>query len=130
MSEVVFLDLNDVLAIHQNTVEHEGGGQGIRDIALIESAVAAPTASFGGHYLHPDLASMTAALMFSLVSNHGFVDGNKRVGTLAALVFLEVHGIEIYPPADQLERVTLAVASGQMSKDELVGFWSSLLTPG
>lgn len=127
MSEIVFLDLNDGLAIHQNTVEHEGGGQGIRDIALIESAVAAPAVSFGGEYLHPDLASMTGALMFSLVSNHGFVDGNKRVGTLAALVFLDVNGIEVYPPADPLERVILAVASGQMSKDELVQFWSELL---
>jgi death-on-curing protein len=128
MSEIVFLDLTDVLAIHQDTVEHEGGGQGIRDIALIESAAAAPTASFAGQYLHPDLASMSAALMFSLVSNHGFVDGNKRVGTLAALVFLDVNGVDAYPPADQLEQIALAVASGQMSKEELIGFWSALLS--
>lgn len=70
---------------------------------------------------------MTAALMFSLISNHGFVDGNKRVGTLAALVFLDVNGIEAYPPADQLERVALAVAAGQMSKQELIQFWAELL---
>lgn len=127
MKEVLFLDLNDILATHQNTVEHEGGGQGLRDIALVESAVAAPSATFSGEYLHSDLASMTAALMFSLISNHGFVDGNKRVGTLAALVFLDVNGIEAYPPADPLERVALAIAAGQMSKQELVQFWAELL---
>ncbi|MBX3169211.1 MAG: type II toxin-antitoxin system death-on-curing family toxin [Candidatus Eremiobacteraeota bacterium] len=129
MNEIFFLDLNDVLVIHQNTLEHEGGAQGIRDIALVESAVAAPAASFGGQYLHPNIASMAAALMFSLVSNHGFVDGNKRVGTLATLVFRDVNGIEVYPPAHQLERVALAVASGQMNQEELRQYWSGLLNP-
>lgn len=95
-----FLDLNDVLAIHADTIAQEGGSAGIRDIALIESAVAAPMASFGGEFLHRDLASMAAALMFSLIGNHGFVDGNKQVGTLAALIFLDVNGVEQYPPKD------------------------------
>ena len=124
MSDVVFLDLNDVLRIHTSTIEEEGGRHGIRDIALVESAVAAPRASFGGEYLHPDLASMAAAYMFSLVCNHGFVDGNKRVGTLSALVFLDCNGIIAFPPAQELERITLAVAKGEMDKDELVAWWS------
>lgn len=118
-----FLDLNDVLLIHQSTIEHEGGSYGVRDIALVESAVAAPMASFGGEYLHPDLASMAAAAMFSLISNHGFVDGNKRVGTLAALVFLDNNGLEELPDAGELEKAAFGVARGEMTRDELVS-WS------
>ena len=122
-NEPVFLNLDDVLHIHRNTIENEGGTDGVREIALIDSAVAAPRASFGGEYLYEDLAGMTAAVMFSLISNHGFVDGNKRVGTLAALVFRSVNGEETYPPAGLLEGVALAVASGTMGRDDLTQWW-------
>lgn len=128
MDAVYFLDLNNVLAIHRNTLENEGGGEGIRDLALLESAVAAPMASFGGEYLHPDLASMAAALMFSLIGNHGFVDGNKRVGTLAALVFLDVNVQLSFPPAELLEEVAMKVAQGAMDKDELAQWWRGQLS--
>ena len=124
MSDIFFLDLNDVLQIHTSTIDEEGGSHGIRDIALVESAVAAPRSSFGGEYLHPDLASMAAAYMFSLVCNHGFVDGNKRVGTLAALVFLDSNGVTAFPPAEELEQITMALARGELGKDELVAWWS------
>lgn len=129
MNSLRFLDVNDVLAIHRDTLENEGGRRGIRDIALIESAVATPMAFFAGQYLHPDIVSMAASLMFSLIGNHGFVDGNKRVGTLAALVFLDVNGIETFPSAQELERVALGVASGAIDKDELTRWWASVLTP-
>lgn len=122
-SDPVFLNLDDILQIHLDTVTHEGGGEGIRDIALIDSAVAAPKASYGGSYLHEDLAAMTAALMFALISNHGFVDGNKRVGTLAALVFRDINGVESFPPATDLEDTTMAVARGEMSREELAEWW-------
>lgn len=122
-NDIVFLNLDDVLQIHQDTIANEGGTDGVRDIALIDSAVAAPRASFGGEYLHDDLAAMTAALMFALISNHGFVDGNKRVGTLAALVFRAANGEEAFPPAQELEEAAMSVAKGEMSRDELTKWW-------
>lgn len=123
MKEPLFLDLDDILQIQADTIAQEGGTPGVRDIALIDSAVAAPRASFGGAYLHTDLAAMTAALMFALIGNHGFVDGNKRVGTLAALVFRAVNAIETFPAADDLENVAMSVARGEMSRDELTQWW-------
>jgi death-on-curing protein len=123
MSEPLFLDLDDILQIQADTIAQEGGMPGVRDIALIDSAVAAPRASFGGEFLHPDLAAMTAALMFALIGNHGFIDGNKRVGTLAALVFREVNGVEEFPPAPELESVALAVARGEMDRESLAVWW-------
>ncbi len=123
MSDPVFLSLDDILQIHRDTINHEGGSPGIRDIALLESAVAAPRASFEGEYLHRSISEMTAALMFALNSNHGFVDGNKRVGTLAALVFRQVNGIEAFPPAPELESVTMVCAQGEMTREELAQWW-------
>lgn len=123
MSEPLFLDLDDVLQIQADTIAQEGGAPGVRDIALIDSAVAAPRASFGGEFLHPDLAAMTAALMFALIGNHGFVDGNKRVGTLAGLVFRAVNGVEVFPPAKELEDIALSVARGEMSRESLAEWW-------
>lgn len=123
MKEPLFLSVDDILQIHMDTIAHEGGGSGIRDIALIESAVAAPRASFGGEYLHSSLAEMTAALMFALINNHGFVDGNKRVGTLAALVFRQVNGLESFPSAEELEVTAMACARGDITREELASWW-------
>ena len=123
MSEPLFLDLDDILQIQADTIAQEGGMPGVRDIALIDSAVAAPRASFGGKFLHLDMAAMTAALMFALIGNHGFIDGNKRVGTLAALVFREVNGVEEFPPAPELETVALAVARSEMDRESLAKWW-------
>lgn len=126
-----FLDMDDIQAVHRNTMETEGGGGlALRDLSLAESAAAAPQASFAGEYLHEDVFSRAAALMFSLVCNHAFVDGNKRVGTLAALVYLEENGVEAYPQAEELEEVTLRVASGRMDKDELVEWFRRLGADG
>lgn len=68
---------------------------------------------------------MTAALMFALISNHGFVDGNKRVGTLAALVFRDINGEDTFPPSEELEATAFSVARGEMSRDELADWWKS-----
>ena len=116
---ISFLSLQDVLNIHQSTIANEGGRPGIRDIGLIESAVAMPQQAIAGEYLHPDLASMAAAYLFHLTSNHGFVDGNKRVGLSAAVVFLLANGVTELPPENEVQSVTYAVASGTMTKDEL-----------
>ena len=119
MAPVRFLSVDDVLAIQQDTIEHEGGAAGLRDAGLLESAVLMPQQQFGGEYLHPDLAAMAAAYLFHLVQNHAFQDGNKRVGALAALVFLSANGVEALPDPDELEAATMRVARSEMAKDEL-----------
>jgi len=85
---VLFLTLDDILESHQNQIETYGGSHGVRDIGLLESAIAQPEASFGGQYLHADIFEMAAAYLYHLVMNHPFVDGNKRVGLEASLIFL------------------------------------------
>lgn len=119
MATIRFLSVDDVLAIQQNTIEREGGAAGLRDAGLLESAVLMPQQRFAGEYLHADLAAMAAAYLFHLVQNHAFQDGNKRVGALAALVFLSANGVESLPEPDDLEAMTMRVARSEASKEEL-----------
>ena len=114
-----FLTLQDVLEIHALQLERFGGAEGVRDRGLLESAVAQPQVTFGGDFVHADLFSMAAAYLFHLVRNHAFVDGNKRVGLLAALVFLDINGITIESGSDVLYELTMAVADGRAEKDEI-----------
>ena len=90
----IFLTLADVLEIHLYQLVHFGGSSGIRDLNLLKSAVAMPQMSFGGVMLHKDIYEMAAAYLFHLVENHPFIDGNKRTGAMAAIVFLDVNGVE------------------------------------
>jgi len=115
---VLFLAVADVLTIHENTIRHEGGMPGLRDPGLLESAVLMPQQQFGGEYLHPGLAEMAAAYLFHIAQNHAFRDGNKRTAALAALIFLDVNDESPLPPPDELEEMTLAVASGDTTKDQ------------
>lgn len=123
-----FLSVEDVLAIQANTIEHEGGAAGLRDAGLLESAVLMPQQKFGGEYLHKGLAEMATAYLFHLAMNHAFVDGNKRVGVLSALIFLDANGVKELPDPDELERVTMAVASSAMNKRELTAWFEDELT--
>ena len=91
----VFLNLAEVLEIHRDQIERYGGQAGIRDLGLLQSALAMPAAGFGGRYLHEDLLEMAAVYLFHIARNHPFVDGNKRTGAVAALVFLSLNDIEI-----------------------------------
>jgi death-on-curing protein len=125
-----FLSVEDVLVIHANTIEVEGGSPGLRDAGLLESAVLMPQQRFGGEYLHRDIAAMAASYLFHICQNHAFYDGNKRTAVLAALVFLEINGVETLPEPDRLEEVTLAVAAGEMSKDELTRWMSAQFADG
>jgi len=108
-----FLTLDDVLAIHQDQIERYGGGQGLRDAGLLASAVESPRATFDGTYLHADLFRMAAAYLYHIVQNHPFIDGNKRTGAAAALVFLDLHAIEVAIDDDALVDLVLSVAQGQ-----------------
>ena len=123
------LSVDDVLAIHEDTIAQEGGLAGLRDPGLLESAVMMPQQRFGGAYLHGGLAEMAAAYLFHITQNHAFHDGNKRTGALAALVFLDVNGVESLPPPADLERVTLHVADGTCSKPQLTEWMRQHIEP-
>lgn len=118
-----FLNIEDVLKLHSNQIELYGGDHSVRDMGLLESAIAQPRASFGGEYLHNDIYEMAAAYMFHLVQNHPFVDGNKRIGAVASLVFLDINGIEIKAEKGRLYDLTLSVATGQTGKKEIAQFF-------
>ena len=90
MSEPEFLDIDDVLAIHDEALATFGGSAGVRDAGLLASAVAMPRATFGGELLHEDLFAMAAAYAFHIAQNQPCVDGNKRTAILAAIVFLDI----------------------------------------
>ena len=111
------LTVAEVLELHQSVVERWGGSGGIRDLTVLESALAQPRQSFGGNDLYPDLPSKAAALCFSLVLNHPFIDGNKRVGHAAMEVFLSLNGYELRASVDEQERLIFDLAAGQLSRD-------------
>ena len=119
----LFLTLGEVLEIHRDQIEQYGGAPGLRDQGLLESAVAMPAAGMSGQYFHTDIYEMAAAYLFFIVSNHPFVDGNKRAGAEAALVFLEMNGIEAAASEDDLVAMTLAVAESKAGKAEVAEFF-------
>ncbi len=128
MTEVTFLDIDDVLELHAAQLAEFGGADGLRDRGLLESAIAQAQASFGGMYVHDGLFAMAAAYLFHIVSNHPFVDGNKRTGLLAALVFLDINGVSIEQPNEELYEVTIGVASGHIQKSQVADAFARIAT--
>jgi len=124
-----FLSVDNVLYLHADTIQTEGGGEGIRDIALLESAVLMPQQRFDGKYLHPTIAAMAAAYLFHICNNHPFIDGNKRAGGMAAFVFLDANGYELTASQDEFEAVVLQTAAGEFSKDDLTIWVSDRMEP-
>jgi len=118
-----FLKLERVLQIHESQIELFGGSSGIRDMGLLESALAMPQVSFGGTFMHGDLYAMAAAYLFHIVCNHPFLDGNKRTGTAVALVFLTLNGINHDIDDTVLESLVLSVACGETGKEEIAAFF-------
>jgi death-on-curing protein len=114
-----YLSVEQVLALHRELVHEFGGSAGWRDRGALESAVARPAMTFGGEDLYVDLAAKAAALMHSLVLNHPFIDGNKRVGVAAAELFLEYNHQIIEATDEELEAITLSVAEGQLEVEAL-----------
>ena len=125
MADVDFLELSDVRQIHANQTALYGGASEIRDVNLLESAIEQPRASFDGVYLHAFPFEMAAAYLFHIVMNHPFVDGNKRTGTAAALVFLDINGISIEAKNGELSDLTLAVSMGSAGKPEIAQFFDT-----
>ncbi len=117
-----FLTLEEVIEIQADQIERYGGSPGTRDKDLLQSAVAMPESGFGEHYLHGDLFEMAAAYLFHLVRNHPFVDGNKRVGAMAAFTFLKLNGLTLTAGNTAFESVVLSVAQGKMGKSGVAEF--------
>jgi death-on-curing protein len=111
-----YLTLAELLELHRRIIEQSGGASGIRDLGLAESALAQPQMSFGGTELYPTLADKAAALCFSLVMNHPFVDGNKRIGHAAMETFLIMNGFELDAEVDDAESVILGLAAGELGR--------------
>lgn len=124
-----YLSLKDVLELHRLVLRQTGGLDGVRDFGGLESAIAQPQMSFGGHDLYPCLPTKAAALGFSLVSNHPFLDGNKRVGHLAMELFLVLNGQELMAGVDEQEGIMIRLASGDLSREELAEWVRSKMSP-
>ncbi|NOT24669.1 MAG: type II toxin-antitoxin system death-on-curing family toxin [Acidobacteria bacterium] len=124
-----YLTLGEVVDLHDRVLEQSGGAAGIRDLGLLESALAQPKATFDGNDLHPTLIDKTAALGYSLVANHPFVDGNKRIGHAAMATFLLLNGLEIEAPVDAQERLMLDLAAGGTTRSVLAAWLASHTQP-
>ena len=114
-----YLALTEVLDLHRRVMEQSGGATGVRDLGLLEAAIAQPRQAFDGVDLYPTLAAKAAALGFSIIQNHPFIDGNKRVGHAALEVMLLLNGTELHATVDEGEETILAVASGQADRTVL-----------
>jgi death-on-curing protein len=113
-----YLSLAEVLRLHGRIIDETGGSDGLRDLRLLESALAQPRQTFGGADLYPTLAEKAAAAGFSLINNHPFVDGNKRIGHAVVEAMLMLNGFELSAGVDESEAEILAVAAGQRSREQ------------
>ena len=119
----VFLNLDEIISIHRDQIERYGGTLGIRDMGLLQSAAAQPMAAFGGQFLHEDLYAMASAYLFHLTQNHPFLDGNKRVGAVAAYMFLAYNNIELQVDEEEYEALVMGVAKGEVDKTAIAQFF-------
>lgn len=122
---MIRLTTKQVITIHSSLIEATGGTDGVRDMGLLESALETPFQTFGGQDLYPALIQKAARLGHSLVSNHPFVDGNKRIGLHAMLVFLAINGVKIECTQQELIDVGLSLADGTMNAEKLLIWLSS-----
>jgi death on curing protein len=116
---IEYLSVAQILQLHAFQIARFGGAQGLRDRGALVAAVARPQLTFGGDDLYPDLAAKAAALIHSLVQNHPFVDGNKRVGAHAGLVFVRVNGFRLGISPAELTETVMAVARGELAAEAL-----------
>jgi len=116
---VEYLTVNEVLLLHARLIQRTGGSRGVRDVGLLESALARPRSTFDGVDLHPDLWTKAASLMHSLALNHSFVDGNKRTAVTATGIFVELNGFKLTASNDRVLDFTRQVTAGGMELDEI-----------
>ncbi len=115
-----YLSIAEVLELQRMLIEQTGGSHGLRDLGALESALAQPRMTFGGTDLYPTLAEKATALGFSLIQNHPFLDGNKRLGHAAMETYLVLNGHELEASVDESERIILGVAAGQSDRNALL----------
>lgn len=120
-----YLVLIEVIELHRQIIEQSGGALGIRDLGALESALAQPYMTFGGEELYPKLVDKASAIGFSLVMNHPFIDGNKRIGHAAMEVFLVMNGVEIDASVDEQESIFLSLASGKLNREAFTDWLKS-----
>jgi death-on-curing protein len=117
-----YLTLAEALELHRRLIETSGGAHGVRDLGMLESALAQPRLTFDGEELYSDVIEKAGAVGFSLIQNHAFIDGNKRIGHAVMETFLVLNGYEITAEVDDQERMVLDVASGRCSRIELTAW--------
>jgi len=117
------LALDEILETHREQIRGYGGSDGVRDLGLLQPALAQPSAAFGGVFLRNDICERAAAYLFHLVQNHPFIDRNKRVGLEAALRFLGINDYAIEVSDDELIDLVLATAQGQTTKSDIAEFF-------
>ncbi len=120
MKHVVFLPKKLILLFHEQLMQTYGGSHGIRDEKLLDSALGQPKATYEGKYLHDNLMKMAAAYGYHICNNHPFIDGNKRIALVAMDVFLQRNGYEIIANEKETYKMMMELATGELSKDELV----------
>ncbi|MFI4859061.1 MAG: type II toxin-antitoxin system death-on-curing family toxin [Phycisphaerales bacterium JB063] len=118
------------LALHQDQIDRYGGDTGVRDVGLLESALAMPRATFSGQFVHEDLPAMAGAYLFHLAKNHAFVDGNKRVAFAVTLYFLDDHGYTLDFNHDEAEQFVLRIAASELTKDQATALLREHLVAG
>ena len=127
--EPTFLTIDEIVAIHRDQLARHGGSEGVRDWGLLQSAIAMPAATFGGQFLHCDLCEMAAAYLFHFVQNHPFIDGNKRVGAVAAYVFFALNDVRLTADNDTYADLVLSVARGETPKSAVAEFFRANTIP-
>jgi death-on-curing protein len=121
-SEPYFLALEEILYLHREQISRFGGSHGVRDMGLLDSAISAPMATFSGAFLQTDLFEMAAAYLYHLVMNHPFIDGNKRVGAIAADVFLFTNGYDLVVDPKKFSDLVFDTAQGKLAKHDIARF--------
>ena len=119
---MIFFEYEQVVKIHRSLIEKTGGMDGIRDAQLLDSALKTPFQTFGGNNLYPDILDKSSQLCYSLIENHPFIDGNKRIGVHLMLLFLKLNNIEVNYSQQELIDFGLDIASGKMSKNDIKGW--------
>ena len=113
------LTVEDILLLHRMLIQETGGKDGLRDSGLLDMAANSPYQTFGGQELYPSLPEKAAQLCFSLIQDHPFLDGNKRIGVLAMLTLLELNSCVLLPSDEDLIRIGLGVACGELSAEDV-----------
>jgi len=124
-----YLTLTEVLEIYRRIVEQSGGAFGIGNLGALESALAGPRMTFGGEELYPTIVEKASTLGFTLIKNHPFLDGNKRIGHAAMEIFLVLNGFEISAPVDEQEQIILQVASSEIGRDQFTEWLRCHIVP-